>query len=350
MITTISNSGKIGVEAVNVEKVPGRWQSIYIRYFFVAMALVFIAITSLGFVPQLVYIHAQKIHLHWFTHVHGAVMTSWLFLFLGQAVLAGRGQLKLHRTLGVFSVAMALVVWVSSIIVIFSALIRDNPPEQDGQFATVALSLVAMAMFGLFFYWAVRVRKNAMVHKRLILLAMLPLMSAGIDRIGFLPALQSAYFVRFLYLDLLLIPLVVYDFATVRRIHRITLIGAACIVVSQIVVTVAANSPVWYRFVYHAITPFVERVPEVTLTDAQSDLLLGDYGSKDWKMTVSRDGEKLYLQLPDQPKWEIGANSETALFLKRENWKLSFVKDSQGRVTKVINTHPDRSWEAARLP
>ena len=66
-------------------------------------------------------------------------------------------------------------------------------------------------------------------------------------------------------------------------------------------------------------------------------------------MTVSRDGGKLYLQLPKLPKWELGAYSATELFLKIDKWKLSFVKNPQGRVTKVINTQPDTTWEAARV-
>ena len=313
------------------------------------MAVVFIAITALGFVPQLVFIHAQKIHLHWFTHVHGAVMTGWLSLFFAQAVLAARGQLKYHKRLGLFSVGWGLVVWVTMVVVTLSALIRNNPPELSGEFNTFALTLAAIVLFGWFFTWGIRSRKNAAVHKRLVFFAMLPLMSAGIDRIDFLPALQSAYFVRFIYLDLLLIPLAVYDFVTVRRIHRITLLGAACMVVSQGIVVGAAASPAWHRFVYRALTPFVERLPEVSLTDAQTDPLLGDYGGKDWKMTVSRDGGKLYLQMPTLPKWELGTYSATELFLKTDAVKLTFAKDPQGAVTKVVVTQPDKTWEAARV-
>lgn len=350
MITTISDSHKFPAMTADGEPARGQWQSLYVRYFFVVMGVVFVAITALGFVPQLLYFHAQKIPLHWFTHVHGAVMTTWLALFLGQAVLAAMGRLKYHRALGIFSAGWAVVVWVTSIVVVFSALIRGNPPEQAGQFATVALSLAAMILFGLFFSGAMRNRKNALVHKRLILLAMIPLMSAGVDRIGWLPALQNAYFVRFIYLDLLLIPLVIYDFATVRRIHRITLIGAAGIIASQGIVAGAAVSPAWHQFVYRALTPYVTRLPEISLSETQSNPLLGAYGSKDWQMMVGREGGKLYLQMPGLPKWDLGAYSETKLFLKIAKAELNFVKDSRGLVTKILVTETDKTWEAARVP
>jgi len=86
-----------------------RLQSLYVHYFFVAMASLFIAITALGFVPQLVAIHASHIQLHWFTHVHGAIMIAWLLVFLAQTLLAAKGQLKYHRQLGLFSVGLAAV-------------------------------------------------------------------------------------------------------------------------------------------------------------------------------------------------------------------------------------------------
>src|SRR6187551_3667232 len=141
----------IGASRDAVAAVP---TSRYARYFFVGMGVLFFVINALGFVPQLVSIHAQKIQLHWFTHVHGAVMTGWLSLFLLQALLAAKGQLKYHRRLGIFSVGWGAIVWVTSIIVVLSASVRENPPEESG-FAIQALGLAALALFGLFFTWGI---------------------------------------------------------------------------------------------------------------------------------------------------------------------------------------------------
>lgn len=350
MITTTSDSPAPTGLSVGRKTVSIVAQSLYVRYFFVAMGGLFVVINALGFVPQLMFIRAQKIPLHWFTHVHGAVMTGWLVLYLVQAILGARGRFKYHQQLGIIAAAWGLVVWITLGIVTFSALVRDNPPEQSMQFATLALSLAAIVLFGLFFTWGIRARKNAAIHKRMILLAMLPLMSAGIDRMEFLPALESAYFVRLIYLDLLLIPLVVYDCFTQQRIHRITVIGAACLFVTQGVVASAATSPVWHRFVYQALTPFVERLPEVNLSDAQSEPLLGAYGGKDWHMTFSREDGKLYIQFQNHPKGEMGAYSETTLFLKVAKMNFDFVKDPRGTVTKVVVTQPMvKTWEAPKI-
>jgi len=179
---------------------------------------------------------------------------------------------------------------------------------------------------------------------------MVPLMSAGVDRLFWLPGLGSAFFVRFLYLDALLLPLIAYDLITALKIQRITWIGFTCLAFSQVVAVGAAVSPAWHRLAYNAITPFVERLPEVQLVDSQTDPLLGDYGGKDWHMTVSREHGQLYLQLPGEPKWEMGANSEAKFFLKALNWRMEFVKNADGDVTKVINVQPESTWEAERFP
>jgi magnesium-transporting ATPase (P-type) len=150
MITTTSDSHALaGLKAGSKATSPAP-QSLYARYFFVAMSVLFIAVTALGFVPQLVAIHASHIHLHWFTHVHGAIMTVWLLIFLAQALLGAFGRLKYHRQLGFLSVGLGTVVWITMGVVTVSALIRDNPPEGDGQFTTLALSLSSVALFGFF--------------------------------------------------------------------------------------------------------------------------------------------------------------------------------------------------------
>lgn len=49
------------------------------------------------------------------------------------------------------------------------------------------------------------------------------------------------------------------------------------------------------------------------------------------------------------PKWELGAYSETELFLTTDRMKLNFVKTRDGQVTEVIVTQPDKTWEAERV-
>jgi hypothetical protein len=135
-----------------------------------------------------------------------------------------------------------------------------------------------------------------------------------------------------------------------KHINRSTWIGALLICVVQIGIVLGWGSPVWHRFWYNAITPFVERVAEVRLSDAQSDPLIGKYGDKKWHLTISHDAGKLYMLLPGEPKMELGAASDTSLFVKVMNWKLNFVKSPDGKVTKLINDQVFTVWEVPKMP
>ncbi|NIJ54440.1 hypothetical protein [Dyadobacter arcticus] len=321
------------------------------RYFFVAMAIVFPILVMLGFVPDYQMIASGQIKVHWFLHVHGVIMTAWLGIFLAQSLLIANDNVKRHRQLGQIGFIFGILVWISLVIITVRALIVNNPPEADGQFDILFIQLQGLVLFGIFFTWGMWVRKkNIGAHKRLLLLATVIILQAAVDRIRFLPGLQYAIFIRFLYLDLLLIPLFIYDWISVRRIHRMTLLGTLLICVVQAGITFGWGSPVWHRFWYNAITPLVERLPEVNLDNAQSDLLIGHYGDAKWHLTVSRNAGKLYLQLPGQDKWELGATSETQLFVRIMNWKLNFVKGPDGKVEKLINDQIFTVWEVPKMP
>ncbi|WP_221393775.1 hypothetical protein [Dyadobacter sp. NIV53] len=334
------------LEGTESKKIPARRG----RYFFVFMAVLFPILVILGFVPDYQMIASGQIKVHWFLHVHGFIMTVWLGIFLAQSLLVANANIKRHRQLGQTGFVFGILVWLSLVIVTVRALIANNPPEADGQFDILFIQLDGLIFFGIFFTWGMLVRKkNISAHKRLLFLATVVVLQAAVDRIRFLPGIQTALFIRFIYLDLLLIPLFVYDWLTLKRVHFITWFGSLLIFLLQTGIVLGWGSPVWHRFWYNAITPFVERVVEIKLSDAQSEPLLGNYGDKKWHLTVSREVGKLYMQLPGQPKWELGATSETSLFVKVVNWKLNFVKDKNGQVSKLINDEVVKVWEVPKM-
>jgi len=86
------------------------------------------------------------------------------------------------------------------------------------------------------------------------------------------------------------------------------------------------------------IPPEPPKLIEIKLDDAQSDSVLGDYtAAPGMKITVSRDAGRLYVLLPGAPKLEIGAESETKFFIRRQtDAELTFVKSPNGNVKSVI--------------
>jgi len=319
------------------------------RYFFVAMAILFIIISVLGFGGDYIMISASHLDVHWMALAHGAIMSGWLLVFFIQSLLAAKGNLKYHRQLGLFAVGLGVLVWLGMGIATVRPLIAYPPPPEGSDWDGLLIQLYGMNLFGLFFTWGLLVRKKAAVHKRLLFFATMVLMQAGIDRIRFLPGLGSAIFVRFIYMDALIIPLLIYDLVTLRRIHKITIIGGVIFILVQSAVTMTWESLAWRRFWFNRFAPFVEKVVEVKLTDAQIEPLLGNYGNKDWKMTVSRDNGKIYLTLPDVPRFEMAPIAENEWFLRTMTWKVSFIRGADGSVIKIINKQPSVTWEKQRI-
>ncbi|MVM28464.1 hypothetical protein GO755_00365 [Spirosoma sp. HMF4905] len=319
------------------------------RYFFVGMAILFFIISIVGFTPSYQGMSSGSLKFHWFVHVHGAIMTSWLAMFLAQSVLAARGNLKYHRKLGQIGFVLGILVYLVAGITSTRARLSLYLPVESELWDILLVELYSMNLFGLFFTWGMLVRKNVAAHKRLLLLATIALMGAGIDRTSWLPGLYSAFYVRFIYLDTLVIALFFYDWITLRRIHQISLIGMGIIVALQTTITLTFGSPAWHQFWYNRFAPFVEKPVEIKLSEAQATPLLGNYGDKSWHLTVSREGDKLFLKLPNQPKWALGATADTALFVKTMIWNLTFAKGADGQVTQLTNTQGPLVWKVSKL-
>lgn len=66
-------------------------------------------------------------------------------------------------------------------------------------------------------------------------------------------------------------------------------------------------------------------------------------------ITISRDGDKLYAEVPGQQKIEIFAESETDFFVTVVDAQLTFVKDDRGQVTHIIFHQNGQNVPAKRI-
>ncbi len=226
------------------------------HYFFVTMSFLFLTIALLGFVPSYQDMYSGAFPIHWSAHIHGALMTGWLLIFITQTLLAARGNLKFHRKLGQFSAFYGVIIWTSMAVASARALVGSKPDVDHFLFDVLIFELYAMTLFGIFFTWGVAVRKKGEEHKRLIFFSILVLLQAAIDRMHWLPGLNSALFTRFIYTNMFLIALFIYDFYLLKHIHKITLIGSLIFVVAQFTATMIWGSQVWHRFWFDVITKF----------------------------------------------------------------------------------------------
>jgi hypothetical protein len=189
-------------------------------------------------------------------HVHSAVFVTWLVAFTAQILLVRAGNQALHRRLGG---AMAFGVGVLAIVGPLTAYTIHNlnfgTPRSDPAFFSVQLG--DMIGFVGLSVAAIVLRKQAAVHKRLMLLAILQLSTAGFARwLG--GAIGAAYpfghwgqsfWATFLTLhltnDVLALGIGVYDRLTRGRVHPVYLAGLAWSFGWQVIHVSLYLSPAW---------------------------------------------------------------------------------------------------------
>jgi CubicO group peptidase (beta-lactamase class C family) len=69
----------------------------------------------------------------------------------------------------------------------------------------------------------------------------------------------------------------------------------------------------------------------------------------DFILTITQDGDHLFAQATGQPKAEIFAESDSEFFAKVSDAQITFVRDSQGRVTELILRQGGQDTHAKRI-
>jgi serine-type D-Ala-D-Ala carboxypeptidase/endopeptidase len=76
---------------------------------------------------------------------------------------------------------------------------------------------------------------------------------------------------------------------------------------------------------------------EIALTPEQIDRLVGKYElAPTFLLTVTRDGNRTYVQATGQPRLELSATSEFEFFMKAVDAQVTFEAGSDGRATRLI--------------
>jgi hypothetical protein len=176
-------------------------------------------------------------------HAHGFVMTLWFSTLLVQVLLVEKGNVRLHRKLGVFGVFVAvLVLIVGTTTAIVAA--RNGTSPGPPPLVFLAIPLGDMLVFATLVTLAVAYRKRGDFHKRYMLLASLGILTAAIARLP-LPGGLPAFFG---ITDLIIIGFVLTDTFSQRRLHPAFAIGLAIVIASQAARFLIAGTQEWLRF------------------------------------------------------------------------------------------------------
>ncbi|WAT17758.1 hypothetical protein OZN62_12695 [Aurantiacibacter sp. MUD11] len=183
-------------------------------------------------------------------HLHGVVFFSWMLLLLVQSLLVNVKNVKLHRSLGTFGIAVGtLVVMMGAFITIAGASITDLSGSGPAVFF---LSVVAPPSFAVIFAMAIRAVRKVQVHRDLILIATIAILMPGINRVYMLglgidrvPVIET-----YLTMDVLLAAVLWQERRVLGAISRPTWIASAIVVVPQFLNLPVSSTQAWRDFVF----------------------------------------------------------------------------------------------------
>jgi uncharacterized membrane protein YozB (DUF420 family) len=184
-----------------------------------------------------------------FFALHGMVFVGWFTLLLVQSVLVGQGRVALHRGLGALGSVLATTMVILGVTGTVIAARRPegfiSVPVPPLQF--MATPFVDLVLFAALVGTALVLRRDHQSHKRLMLIGSIAILSSAIARwpVEFLDAGPPAFFG---VTDLFLVPLVVWDVLTLRRLHPATLWGGGVLVVSQPLRLAVSGTEAWLSF------------------------------------------------------------------------------------------------------
>lgn len=236
------------------------------RWIFVLMALWFIAITLIGFIPSsLEKIAAVQAGMRppfpVMLHVHAVLMGAFLALLLVQTLLAATGRQQQHQRLGMAGIALAPALVVVGFLLVpiihqqLSDTMQAAPAEVQVELQQVLvvlsnimlLQIQAGILFALYIGMALYLRRSDPgMHKRLIFLAVALPLPAGLDRILWLPnTMPETPLGPILYTLLAVTPMFAWDLLRTRKVHKAYTIWLAGFLPASVLIYLLWNTDWW---------------------------------------------------------------------------------------------------------
>jgi hypothetical protein len=184
--------------------------------------------------------------MRWAFMIHGTLFTCWIILFATQTVLIGSKRLPLHKQIGqaIYPLFYAIVVYG-----LFVGWLGAKHGFHDVPFDSVTFSalpwLVILVFAGLV-RSGLNERRDPQRHKRLMLLATILLSDAGIARVGLFHALLPDWLDPTVFM---LIPLVLWDLSTLRRVHPTTIKGGLLVAAVLLLAVPIGMTKPWHMVV-----------------------------------------------------------------------------------------------------
>lgn len=177
-------------------------------------------------------------------HLHGIVMTAWVILFVVQISLVATRRTRVHQRLGIFGAVLAAMIVIVGILTALYAAARGASPGPPA-LSFLIIPVGDMVIFALLIGLALYFRRKLDVHKRLMLLAAINLLTPAIARIPLDFIVNGGPLAFFGLTDLCLLACVAFDTIKHRRLHPVFLWGSIFLIAMQPLRLLLAGTNAW---------------------------------------------------------------------------------------------------------
>ncbi|MGH9530397.1 MAG: hypothetical protein ACRD2S_10830 [Terriglobales bacterium] len=227
--------GQINPSSIKEIRPQSRRTFLLAQNFYFLMSLLIAAVVVFGFSQR---IDQQLFHPShpkpFLLSIHAVIFSAWVFFYIVQSVLVRTGNVRIHRSIGWFGVALGIA------IPIIGTITAVTMRRFDLQYSDLAhrapllrTALLDLTSFTIPFVLAVYWRKRPEFHRRLMLIATCGLTAAAFVRF---PAMFHPWPWFYVGVDLLIFIGVLRDLVCDRRVHPIYLCVLPTMILAQLAV------------------------------------------------------------------------------------------------------------------
>jgi hypothetical protein len=181
-------------------------------------------------------------------HAHGVTMSLWVIYFTAQIVLIRTKNVRLHMTMGLVGVGLAILAVVTGLAAAYNAhLIRGVtiPGVNPNSFFLVPVT--EMILFVIYLAGAIYYRKQPAEHKTLMLMTAINFLPPALGRINFMPPGLGILW-SWGMPDLLALACFGWFTWKHRKVNKIFLGAVLLYIASQAMILVVGRTSVWLEF------------------------------------------------------------------------------------------------------
>jgi hypothetical protein len=180
-------------------------------------------------------------------HVHAAVMTLWLLTLTVQTSLVSVRKVKLHMAVGLWGFALAAILLPVGTLAAIDSLRRNFTAPWSGlsPLTFFVIPISSLAAFAVLAAWSYSVRRKPDQHKRLIVLATIPLLDAAVGRFPATLGIGASPMAQFWIICIFPAVLIAYDLISRHKVQRVTWIASLLLVVMWLTRIPLAQTAPW---------------------------------------------------------------------------------------------------------